>query len=137
MALNPHFSVAARNNMLDEITAEIGTTAQLLIYAGTQPADVSSAVTAANVVIASLAFPSTNAFGVAAAGVMTANSITSDTSAVGGTAVWFSFTKNTGARVMDGSVGISSGAFDLVFPSTTIATGSTVNVTAFTITLAA
>ena len=137
MALTPHFSAASRNNMLDEITAEIGTTAFLLIYAGVQPADVSSAVTAANVIIASLACPATNTFGVAATGIMTANAITSDTSAVGGTAAWFSFTKSTGLRVMDGSVGISAGVFDLVVGSVTIATGSTVAISSFTVAFSA
>lgn len=135
MALNPHFSVADRNAWLNSITSNLSTSAIFRIYAGVQPADVSSATTAANTVVASLAFPSTNAFGAAAAGVITANTITSDTNAAGGTAVWFSLAKSTGARVADGSVG-TSGA-DLNLNSTTITTGATVAVTAFTITAAA
>ena len=135
MALNPHFSLATRNAWLDRITTDCGTSAIFNIYAGVQPADVSAAVTAANVIIAALAFPATNAFAAAAAGSMTANTITSDSSAVGGTAVWFSVTKNTGTRVLDGSVGTAT--TDLVLNSATITTGATVSISAFTVTSAA
>ena len=135
MANNPHFNVTLRNTILDAITTHVSTSAVFVIFAGNQPADVSSATTAANTVVASLAFPSTNAFGAAAAGVLTANTITSDSSAAGGTAVWFSIKKNTGARVIDGSVGTSSA--DLNLNSTTITTGATVAISAFTVTFAA
>lgn len=135
MATNPHFSLAGRNSALDVFTTSLGTSALLQIYAGNQPADVSSAVTAANVVLASLTFPTTNAFAAASGGVLTANAIGSAAAGTGGTAVWFSIVKSTGARVMDGSVG-TSGA-DLNLNSTTIATGATVAVSSFTVTFAA
>ncbi len=136
MALNPHFLLALRNTILNDVTTSLGTSALFNIYAGVQPADVSSATTAANTVVAALTFPSTNAFGAAAAGVITANTITSDSSAAGGTAAWFSFTKNTGARVVDGSVGVTA-AHDLVVNSVTFSTGAAVACSAFTITFAA
>ena len=135
MALNPHFSVSSRNAMLNDITTTIGTSAVFVIYAGTQPADVSSATTAANTVCASLAFPSTNAFAAAAAGSMSANTITSDATSAGGTAAWFSIQKSTGARVVDGSVGTATA--DLVLNSVTISTGATTSVSAFTISISA
>lgn len=135
MALNPHFLLATRNAMLDLITTKLSTSALFNIYAGVQPADTSAAVTAANVIVATPTFPTTNAFGAAAAGVITANTITSDPAAVGGTAAWFSLCATTGLRVADGSVG-TSGA-DLNLNSVTITTGASVAITAFTITLAA
>lgn len=135
MANNPHFLLALRNTILNDITTSLATSATFVIYAGVQPADVSSATTAANVAIASLSFPSTNAFGAAAAGVLTANTITSDSSAVGGTAAWFSIQKATGTRVIDGSVG-TSGA-DLNLNSTTVTTGAAVAISSFTVTFAA
>ncbi len=46
MATNPHFSLAGRNSALDVFTTSLGTSALLQIYAGNQPADVSSAVSA-------------------------------------------------------------------------------------------
>ena len=135
MALNPHFLLATRNTMLNDITTSLGTSCIFNIYAGGQPADVSSATTAGNVVVAAPTFPSTNAFGAASGGVLRANTITSDSSAVGGTAAWFSICKSTGARVIDGSVG-TSGA-DLNLNSVTITTGAAVAITAFTVTFAA
>jgi hypothetical protein len=134
MANNPHFSVSARNAMLDEITTTIGASGVFIIYAGGQPTDVSDALTGANTTVAYLQMSAT-AFGAAASGVMTANSITDDSSAVGGTAGFFSICKSTGARVADGSVD-TSGA-DLNLNSTTITTGATVSITAFTVTIAA
>lgn len=135
MANNPHFLLAYRNTSLDGITTSLGTSAIFRIYAGTQPADTSAATTAANTVVASLAFPSTNAFGAASGGVLTANPITSDATAAGGTAVWFAICKSTGLRVIDGSVGTSGS--DLNLTSTTIATNSAVSISAFTVTFAA
>ena len=135
MALNPHFSLAWRNQALDQLTTSLGTSALFQVYAGVQPADVSSAVTAANVVLASLTFPTTNAFGAASGGVITANAIGSAAAVTGGTATWFALCKSTGARVADGSVG-TSGA-DLNLNSTTIATGAQVAVSAFTVTMPA
>jgi hypothetical protein len=135
VALNPHFKLSYRNKALDDLTTSLGTSAVFVIYAGTQPADASSATTAANTVVASLAFPSTNAFGSAAAGVLTANTITSDSSAAGGTASWFSIQASTGARYVDGSVG-TSGA-DLNLNSVTVSTGAAVAISSFTVTFAA
>lgn len=135
MANNPHVLLATRHAQLDRITTDLSTSAIFNIYAGVQPADTSAATTAANTIVAALAFPSTNAFAAAAASAMSANTITSDSSAAGGTAAWFSLTKSTGLRVIDGSVG-TSGA-DLNLNSLTITTGSTVSITAFTVTAAA
>lgn len=135
MANNPHFSLVSRNNMLDEINAELGSSALFQLYAGVQPADVSAVTTAANVVVATLAFTESSAFAVASSGSMAANAITDDTSAAGGSANWFSLVKTTGTRVADGEVGTTGS--DLNLNSQTIATGATVSVSAFTITIPA
>jgi hypothetical protein len=136
LANNPHFKLSTRNKVLDDVTTSLGTSAVFLIYAGTQPADASTAVTAANTIVASLACPSTNAFGAAAAGVITANTITSDSSAAGGTAGWAALVMaNATTRVVDMSVG-TSGA-DLNLNSVTISTGAAVAISSFTITFAA
>lgn len=135
MALNPHYRESTRNIWLDAITTNLSTSAVFVIYAGVQPANVNAATTAANTVVASLAFPATNAFGAAASGVITANTITADSSAAGGTAAWFSLQKATGLRIADGSVG-TSGA-DLNLNAVAITTGAAVSISAFTITAAA
>ena len=122
----------------DSARTDLGTSALFKIYAGGQPADTSTATTAANTVLASLTMGTTQAFATAlstaAASYTTVLQITADSSATAGTAAWFSITKSTGTRVIDGSVG-TSGA-DLNLNSTTITTNSTVSVSAFTITAA-
>jgi hypothetical protein len=135
MALNPHFRESLRNTALDTVTTALSTSAIFVLYAGAQPANTDAAVTAANTVVASLAFPSTNAFAAAVSGVLTANTITQDASAAGGTAAWFSLQKATGLRIADGSVG-TSGA-DLNLNAVAITTGAAVSVTSFTVTFAA
>ena len=135
MANNPHFKLTSRNGMLDLLNASIGATASFIIYAGVQPADCSSAVTAANVSVAKLVMAAT-AFAAATLGVITANAITSDSSAAGGTAAWFSVEDTTGngtTRFIDGEVGTS--ASDLNLNSVSITTGATVAVSSFTVTM--
>ena len=137
MANNPHFSLASRHGMLDTLNTAVSSAGILNIYAGVQPADVSSAVTAANVILATPSWV-TNAFAAAGASAVAANAITSDASAAGSTSVsaaWFSICKSTGPRVIDGSVGTA--AADLVLNSVMISTGATVAISAFTVTAAA
>jgi hypothetical protein len=134
LANNPHFKLTARNAMLDTLNASIGGTAAFVIYAGVQPADVSSATTAANVSVAHLLMTAASAFAAATAGVITANTITSDSSAAGGTAAWFSIEDSGGNRFIDGEVGTS--ASDLNLNSVSITTGATVAVSSFTVTMA-
>ncbi len=135
MANNPKFLLAVSNQQLNDITTSLSTSAIFVIYAGVQPADTSAATTAANTVVASLAFPSTNSFGAAAARVATANTITQDSTAAGGTAAWFSIQNATGRRVIDGSVGTSG--CDLNVNSVAVSTGAAFSISAFTITGAA
>jgi hypothetical protein len=136
MAKNPHFLLATRNSMLDLITTALSASGALRMYAGVQPTDASSATTAANVIVASLVLAAT-AFVPASNGVMTANTITSDSSAVGGSANWMSLVKSTGLRVADGSIGTTTNEYDLVMNSQAVATGATVACSTFTITIAA
>jgi hypothetical protein len=133
MANNPHFKLTARHGALDAIRVSVGTTCAFVLYAGAQPADVSTATTAANVSVASLSCAS--GFATAAASALTANTITDDSSAAGGSANWFSIEDNGGNRIIDGEVG-TSGA-DLNLNSQTITTGATVSITSFTVTFAA
>ena len=132
MALNPHFSNACVNAEADAL-ATLLNTGYLRIYDGTQPANADTAVST-QVLLAELRFGST-AFGSASAGVITANSITGDTSAnASGTATWFRCLKSDGTTaVYDGSVGTSTA--DLVMNSVSITSGAEVDVTALTVTV--
>tara|TARA_R110000868_G_scaffold328169_1_gene589069 strand:- start:410 stop:802 length:393 start_codon:yes stop_codon:yes gene_type:complete len=97
------YSTTLRNARLDAITTAIGASGLLRIYDGTRPASGGTATT----LLAQLTLSATFA-PAAAAGVLTANAIGSDTSAdATGTATWARLTTSAGAFVADMGVGTS------------------------------
>lgn len=131
MASNLKLAVATRNAMLDAITSAVGANALLDIYSGTQPAGPGTAITT-QTKLAQLACSATFAPG-ASSGVLTANAITSDSSAnASGTATWYRLTTSGGTAVVDGTVGTTSS--DLVLNTASIVSGGPVAVTSFTYT---
>lgn len=129
MALS--FTVAIRNNMLNQITAALdaGTTAALVrIYDGVRPATGG----AATVLLAELVCTDPVA-PVAASGVLTFSTINQDTSAnATGTATWFRLVDSAAVFVFDGSVATSGS--DLNLTTTAIVLTQPVSITSATIT---
>lgn len=123
------YAATLRNSMLDEITTRAGASALLRIYDGTRPATGGTATT----LLAELTCNATFAPG-AAAGVLTLNAITQDSSAnSSGTATWFRIVKSDGTtHVLDGNVGTSGS--DLNLTTTTIVATQPVSVSSFVIT---
>jgi hypothetical protein len=127
------FTVTARNNRLDEITALIdaGTAGKLRIYDGTRPANADTAV-GAQTLLAELTMNATS-FPAASSGSMTANAITDDSSAnATGTASWFRIVDSAGNAVVDGDVGTSGS--DLNLNTVSITSGVAVSVTSLVLT---
>lgn len=132
MANNPKQTNAAANAAADAVCA-LANSGLLRIYDGTQPATADTAVST-QTLLAELTLNST-AFGAAVAGVATANSITSDSTAdASGTATWFRVVKSDGTTVLwDGSVGTSG--CDLNLNTAVVEAGAVVAVTALTYTI--
>jgi hypothetical protein len=130
MALNTQMADVAVNAEADALTP-LFANGYLRIYSGTQPATADTALSG-NTLLAELRFGAT-AFGSASSGVLTANAITSDSSADNsGTASFFRALKSDGTTaLMDGSVGTSSA--NMVVATTTITAGQTVSCSSFTI----
>ena len=127
------FTVAARNNMLDELTALIdaGTAGKLKIYDGTRATNADTAV-GAQTLLAELIMNATS-FPAASSGAMTANAITDDSSAnATGTASWFRIESSAGAAVADGDVGTSGS--DLNLNTVAITSGVTVSISSLVLT---
>ena len=123
-------SAAIRNARLDAITTAVGTTAKLRIYSGTRPANVAAAITGTQ--LANLTCNATFA-PAATGGVLTLNAITSDTSAVAGTASHFRMWNSAASTAMfDGDVAVSGS--DLNMSTVTFTTGATIAVSSFTLT---
>jgi hypothetical protein len=131
MASNIKIATTTRNAMVDAITTGVGASGLLRIYDGSQPANPGTAVTT-QTLLAELACSATFAPG-ASSGVLTANTITTDSSAnATGSASWYRLCTSGGTGVVDGSVA-TSGA-DLNFNTTSIVAGGPVAVTSFTYT---
>jgi hypothetical protein len=134
MASNLKYSATLKNAQQAAITTTLGASALLQIYSGAQPASPDTAISA-QILLASLTCNATFA-GAPAAGVLTLNSISTGTGTAGAstgtTATWFRLTTSGGTAHIDGTVGITTS--DLNLNNTSIATGQSVSVTAFTIT---
>jgi hypothetical protein len=118
-----------RDAMMDAITTRAGNAALLRIYDGSRPATGGTATTLLAELTCGSPFASA-----AVDGVLTAGSISDDTSAAAtGTATWFRIVQSDGStHVMDGDVGTSGS--DLNLDSVSIVAGGTVSVTSFVIT---
>ena len=115
---------------------DIGTVAVINIYDGTPPATADAALSSNNL-LAQLTCSTTmfTATTTANPSVLTAGAISSDTSADStGTATFFRIlTQNAGTVVAQGTAGV--GTFDLNLNTTAFTSGSTVSITAATISL--
>lgn len=129
MALNTQISNATANAQADILSDHLDN-GYLRIYDGTQPATADTAIST-QVLLAELRFNATAA-PAASGGLLTFNSITSDSSAnASGTASWFRCLKSDGTTVvMDGSVGTSDA--NLIIATTSISAGQTVSCSSFT-----
>lgn len=134
MANAPSITAAAANAVADAVVdlVDAGAAAgKLKIYDGTAPADAGTALSG-NTLLAELAM-SDPAFGAAANGVATANTITDDSSAdATGTATFFRVTDSNDVVIFQGEVGTSGS--DLNLDSTSISAGVTVSVSSLTYT---
>lgn len=113
---------AVRNGLADFIDAQVngGTGAGTLEFQ-----------TSGDVEVATLTFGDP-AFGAAASGVITANSITDDTNATGGTVAKFVIKDGDGTSILSGSVTGSGGGGDIELSSTSVGAGDTVSVSSLT-----
>lgn len=71
-------------------------------------------------------------FGAASSGTATANAISDDTSATGGTAALFKFQNRDNTEIFRGTVTATGGGGDLELSSLAIGAGDTVSITSFT-----
>ena len=92
--------------------------------------------TSGDVEVATLTF-SDPAFGAADTGTATANAITSDTSATGGTVAKFVILDSDDTEVFQGTVTATSGGGDIEMSTTTVGAGNTVSISSFTYTASA
>lgn len=134
-----HLTNAVAKAMADAFTTALdaGTAGIITIYTGTIPTDADTAI-GAQTLLGTLTFSATS-FGAATdgnpGGLITANSITSDSSAdATGTAAWARIlTQAGGTTICDVNVGTS--ATTMVFNTVSFTSGSTISCSSFTFTM--
>lgn len=102
------------------------------IRSGTRPALPTDTATGTLLATVTLANP---AFGAGAAGVATIVDPAGVTAAATGTASWFRALNSSSAAKFDGSVTATGGGGDLTLASTSVVSGTTVDITGGTITV--
>lgn len=131
MANSLVLATAAVNQEADALSTRLNG-GVLWVYDGSKPATADTAVVT-QTCLATLALNATFA-GAAVSGVLTANSITSDSSAnATGTATWFRVATASGVLMFDGTAGAAG--CDLNLNTASIVIGAAVAVTAFTYTI--
>lgn len=125
-------SVTVRNARLDTVESTTGTSAQLRIYTGTQPADCATA--ASGSLLCTITLPS-DWMNAASSGSKTMLGTWSATASAGGTAGYFRILDSAGTTChVQGSVTATGGGGDLQLDNTSIANGQTVTISTFTLT---
>lgn len=131
MASNLKYAVLLKNARLNDINSQVGASGFLRIYSGTQPTNPDTALSG-NTMLANLPLSATFA-PAAAAGVLTANAITTESSADNtGTATFASLVTSGGTRIVDMSAGTS--ATDMILNTTSIVAGAAVSCSSLTVT---
>lgn len=116
----PTLTSVARNAMVDAVAALLNSGKIRFLTSG-------------DVTVAECNFAST-AFEAAAAGVASANDITDDTDAVGGTVAKVHLLQDDGTEVMEASAGESGSGADFIMSNEVIGSGDTVRVTSCSLT---
>jgi hypothetical protein len=132
VAAVPKYSNTMVNAEADAVGNALNT-GYIRIYDGTQPANADTAVST-QTLLAELRFGA-DAFGAASNGTITANAITSDSSAnATGTASWARILASDGTTVwMDGSVGTSDA--NVILNTVSIVAGAVVSCSSLTFTV--
>ena len=127
------YNTTLRTAQATAIATEAGSNAQIKIYTGSQPASVATAPS--GTLLGTLTVAGT--FGTGSGGVLTFNTVTSDTSADNtGTAGWFRVMKSDGTTgVLDGAITATGGGGDMTLNTVSVTAGGTIAITSGTITV--
>lgn len=124
---------AAADGVVDLCDAGSGA-ATVKIYTGSQPSTGDTTETGTLLATVVLADP---AFGSASSGVATATDPAAVNAVATGTAGWFRLEDSAGANVFDGDCTATGGGGTMTLSTTSLVSGSPVDITSFTVTMPA
>lgn len=140
MAANPMVSMLSARAALDALLAKLNvaaTAGRIKIFSGAMPATcevADSGVLLSTLLLSVTAFPASVDSVTTGLATATANAIASDTNAAAnGTAGYFRAYDSAGVCIVQGTVGTA--AADMILNTTSIASGSTVAITSWVVTL--
>lgn len=123
------YSTTHRTNAMTQLNTDIGTSAQIIIYTGSMPANVGTAPTGTALVQFA---GNASQFGTVSSGVLTASAVANATASNTGTAGYFRINTSGGTAVVQGTCG-TSGA-DMILTNTSINSGQTCTFSSLTVT---
>jgi len=123
------YSTTHRTNAMTQLNTDIGTSAQIIIYTGSMPANVGTAPTGTLLVQFA---GNASQFGTVSSGVLTASAVANANAGNTGTAGYFRINTSGGTAVVQGTCG-TSGA-DMILTNTSINSGQTCTFTSLTVT---
>lgn len=132
-----HLAVATRNALADAVNTLMNGgsgAATAKIYTGTIVATGDTAESGTLLATVVFADPAT---GSASSGVITGTDPASVNAVASGTAGWFRVEDSAGANVFDGDVTATGGGGTMTLSTTSITSGSPVDITSFTVTMPA
>jgi hypothetical protein len=130
MALDPRRSYPACNSEITGLESLINS-GKLRIYTGTAPTNCDDAPTGSTVATLTM---NADCFGTPSNGAATANAISPDTNAAGGTAgYWRVWDSGITTAYLQGTCGVGA-SYDMNMNSTTVSAGANVSVSSFTYT---
>lgn len=125
------YSVALRNNQLDQVEATLGVSAKLRLLTGAPPANCAAAQT--GTLLCEIALPS-DWMTTAAGGVKTKNGTWNGVGIASDTVAHFRVVDNAGTTChMQGTVTLTGGGGDMTVDNTSIAINQNVTVNTFTL----
>lgn len=130
-------ATATRNSLANAVATLVDAGAgagTIKIYTGSNPATADTAVSGTLLATVTLGDPS---FGSASSGVITGADPASVNASATGTAGWFRMADSTGATVLDGDVTATGGGGTMTLSSTSLTSGSPVDITSLTVTMPA
>ncbi len=122
------WSTTLRNALLDAWETAIGTSAKVMLYSGSMPANVAAATTGTKLVEFDLG---SDWAGNAASGIKSLNSLPATTTGItiGSLGYYRVFASNGTTCHEQGTITITGGGGDMTVNSTSVVTGQTVNIT--------
>ena len=124
------YSTTHRTNAMTTLNTDIGTSAQIIIYSGTEPVNVAASLTGTTALVQFAG--NVGGFGAVASGVLTASAVANATASATGTASFFRINTSGGTAVIQGTCGTSG--TDIVLTNTSINTSQICTFSSMTIT---